>query len=93
VGKTLWIEQLKAVGLTLALAVVGTGVIASIIKATIGLRPDADGEEEGLDLLDHGEAGYHFGEAGGAAARDGDETLPGASGHGAAAHAPAAGGE
>jgi ammonium transporter, Amt family len=58
VGKTLWLEQLKAIGLTLVLAVVGTVVIAYIVKAVIGLRPTAEGEQEGLDLTDHGEEGY-----------------------------------
>jgi Amt family ammonium transporter len=65
VGKTLWLEQLKAIGLTLTLSIVGTAVIAFIIKAVIGLRPDAETEESGLDGLDHGEAGYHYEEAGG----------------------------
>ena len=65
VGKTLWIEQLKAMGLTVALAVLGTVVLAYVIKALIGLRPDAENEEQGLDILDHGEAGYHMDEAGG----------------------------
>ena len=58
VGHTLWIEQLKAIGLTLALAVVSTVVIAFIIKAAIGLRPTVEAEQEGLDLSDHGEEGY-----------------------------------
>jgi Amt family ammonium transporter len=65
VGKSLWIEQLKAIGVTLGLAVVGTVIIATLVKVTIGLRPDADHEEEGLDQTDHGEAGYHLDEAGG----------------------------
>jgi ammonium transporter, Amt family len=52
------IEQLKAIGVTLALAVVGTVVIAYIVKATLGLRPTAEAEQEGLDLSDHGEEGY-----------------------------------
>jgi Amt family ammonium transporter len=60
VGKTLWLEQIKAIGVTLALAVVGTTVIAYAVKAVIGLRPDLEGEEEGLDQIDHGEAGYHL---------------------------------
>jgi Amt family ammonium transporter len=64
VGKTLWLEQLKAIGLTLALAVVGTAVIGGVVKAVIGFRPDAEGEEDGLDQFDHGEAGYHLDEAG-----------------------------
>ena len=62
VGKTLWIEQLKAIGLTLSLAVVGTLVIGTVVKMAIGFRPSAEDEEEGLDAFDHGEAGYAFDE-------------------------------
>jgi len=40
-------------------------VIAYAVKAVIGLRPAADGEEQGLDAIDHGEAGYHLDEGGG----------------------------
>jgi len=65
VGHGLWIEQLKAMGLTLALAVGGTVVIAMIVKATIGLRPTIENEEVGLDETDHGESGYHYDEAAG----------------------------
>jgi len=65
VGKTLWIEQLKAMGVTMALAIGATAALAYTIKAVLGLRPDADNEEQGLDILDHGEAGYHMDEAGG----------------------------
>ena len=64
VGGHLWIEQLKAMGLTVALSVVATTVIAYGLKAVIGLRPTPDAEEEGLDEADHGEAGYHPEEAG-----------------------------
>lgn len=64
VGKSLWLEQIKAIGLTLVLAVVGTAVLGAAVKATIGLRPTDEGEEEGLDQVDHGEAGYHMDEAG-----------------------------
>jgi Amt family ammonium transporter len=67
VHATLWIEQIKAIGVTLVFAVAGTAVVGMAIKATIGLRPDADNEEEGLDQLDHGEAGYHLDEEGGLA--------------------------
>ena len=59
VGKSLWIEQVKAIGLTLTLAVVGTVIIAYIVKATIGLRVSEDVETVGLDLAEHGEEGYH----------------------------------
>jgi Amt family ammonium transporter len=65
VHHSLWIEQLKAIGVTLALSVIGTAILAMIVKATIGLRLPADGEEAGLDQADHGEAGYHYDEAGG----------------------------
>lgn len=51
-------EQLKAVFLTIAWSVVATVVIAFIVKAVIGLRPDAETEETGLDLVEHGESGY-----------------------------------
>ena len=60
VGNTLWIEQLKAIGVTLTLAVVGTTIIAFIVKAVIGLRPDEDEERQGLDISDHGEEGYNL---------------------------------
>jgi Amt family ammonium transporter len=58
VGKTLWLEQLKAMGLTIVLAIVGTAVLGYALKATIGLRPTEEDEETGLDLSDHGERGY-----------------------------------
>jgi Amt family ammonium transporter len=59
VGKGLWIEQLKAIGITLTLAIVGTVVIAFIVKAILGLRPSEEVETIGLDLVEHGEEGYH----------------------------------
>ena len=65
VGRTLWIEQIKAIALTLVVSVVATVVLASIVKAVVGLRPDGDAEEAGLDITDHGEAGYHMDEPGG----------------------------
>jgi Amt family ammonium transporter len=59
VGKTLWLEQLKAMGLTLALSIVGTAVLGYALKFTIGLRPTAEEEESGLDVSGHGEKGYN----------------------------------
>lgn len=58
VGKTLWIEQLKAIAVTIMLAVVATAVIAYVLKATIGIRVSGETEETGLDLSEHGEEGY-----------------------------------
>jgi Amt family ammonium transporter len=52
-------EQIKAILLTLALAVIGTAVIAFVVKAVVGLRVDAEVETAGLDLSEHGEEGYH----------------------------------
>jgi Amt family ammonium transporter len=53
-------EQLKAIGVTLALSIVATAIIAYLVKALIGLRPTPEEEETGLDLSDHGEEGYIF---------------------------------
>jgi Amt family ammonium transporter len=58
-GQPLVMEQLKAMVVTVLLAVVSTAVIAFIIKATIGLRPTEEVESQGLDLAEHGEEGYH----------------------------------
>jgi Amt family ammonium transporter len=58
-GGGLWVEQVKAIGITLTLAVVGTVVIAYIVKAVIGLRANEEVETIGLDLAEHGEEGYH----------------------------------
>ncbi len=55
----LWVEQLKAIGVTLVLACVGTAIIAYIVKAVVGLRPSEEVETAGLDLNEHGEEGYH----------------------------------
>ena len=52
-------EQIKAIIVTLLLATIGTAIIASIVKATIGLRVDEEVETVGLDLAEHGEEGYH----------------------------------
>ena len=52
-------EQLKAIGVTLVLAIVGTIVIAFITKALVGLRPTEEVEISGLDVNEHGEEGYH----------------------------------
>jgi Amt family ammonium transporter len=58
----LWVEQLKAIGLTLVLAVVGTVIIGSIVRVIVGLRVAPEIETSGLDLAEHGEEGYHTAE-------------------------------
>ena len=55
----LWVEQVKAIGITLCLAVVGTVLIAYVVKAVLGLRVSPEIETSGLDLAEHGEEGYH----------------------------------
>jgi len=54
----LFMNQVKACALTIVLAVVATAIIAYIVKFTIGLRPSAEAESQGLDTTDHGEEGY-----------------------------------
>ena len=54
----LLMEQFKAVGITIVWSVAATLVITLIVKAVIGLRPDPEVESQGLDLAEHGEAGY-----------------------------------
>lgn len=54
----LMMAQLKAVLLTVVWSVVATAVIALILKALIGLRPNAEVESQGLDINEHGEEGY-----------------------------------
>lgn len=58
VGHTLWLHQLKAIGLTLTLSVLATILLAYIVKAVIGLRPTPEVERMGLDINEHGEEGY-----------------------------------
>jgi len=53
------VEQLKAVGVTIVLAVVGTLVAAFITKILVGLRVSEEVEVAGLDISEHGEEGYH----------------------------------
>ena len=60
VGKTLWLEQVKAIAVTLVLSIVATVIIALIVKAIVGLRPSVEAEQEGLDITDHGEEGYIY---------------------------------
>ncbi len=60
VGRTLWREQLKGIGLTALLAVGGTAVIAWLVSLVLPLRPPVEVEHEGLDLAEHGEEGYIF---------------------------------
>lgn len=52
-------EQLKAMGVTLAMAICGTIILAYVVNAVVGLRVTPEIETSGLDLAEHGEEGYH----------------------------------
>lgn len=52
-------EQLKAIAITLVLSVVGSLIVALLLKFSIGLRPSEEVETVGLDLSEHGEEAYH----------------------------------
>jgi Amt family ammonium transporter len=41
-------------------AFVVTFILMHIVKAIFGLRPSAEDEETGLDLVLHGESGYNL---------------------------------
>jgi Amt family ammonium transporter len=58
VGHTLWIEQSKAIGITISLAVVGSAIIGLLVRGAIGLRIPPEIERQGLDINEHGEEGY-----------------------------------
>lgn len=55
----LWGAQLKAMIITIIMAVVATLVITAITKAITGIRPTAEVEEQGLDINEHGEEAYN----------------------------------
>ncbi|HEY3901242.1 MAG TPA: ammonium transporter [Chthoniobacter sp.] len=55
---SLVLQQLAAVGVTLLFAIVGTVILAVIVKLVTGMRPTREEETQGLDLTDHQEEGY-----------------------------------
>jgi Amt family ammonium transporter len=55
---SLFVSQLKAVLVTLAVAIVATAVIAFAIRLVIGLRATPEVESAGLDISEHGEEAY-----------------------------------
>ena len=54
------VTQIKAVVLTLLWSGIGSAVLFFILDKTIGLRPDAEAEREGLDITEHGERAYSY---------------------------------
>ena len=67
-AETSWqqpLAQLEAIALTVIMAIVATVVFGSITKLVCGgLRAPENEEEDGLDVTEHGEEGYHGDNAG-----------------------------
>jgi Amt family ammonium transporter len=53
------VTQLLASLYTILLSGIVSFVLLKIIAMTLGLRVDADQENQGLDLAEHGESGYN----------------------------------
>ena len=51
--------QIYAVGVTVAWTGIVSAVLFLILKYTLGLRPDAEAETNGLDISEHGERAYN----------------------------------
>jgi len=55
---TLFVSQVEAVIVTIILSVVGSAIIALVLKTLLGLRTDPEIETSGLDIAEHGEEAY-----------------------------------
>jgi Amt family ammonium transporter len=55
-----FVTQLWAVGVTILWSGTVSAVLFLVLKATIGLRPPAEVEHEGLDIAEHGERAYNY---------------------------------
>ena len=53
------LNQATGVAIAWTISIVGTIVLLVLVDKTLGLRVSAADEEEGLDLSQHGEEGYH----------------------------------
>ena len=58
IAQGLVFEQLRAIGITLSTAIIGTVTIACIIQPVIGPRSAPEAEMDGLNISDPGEEGY-----------------------------------
>jgi len=54
------LKQLVGVLATILFAAAGTYLIATVLRATMGLRVSEQQERDGLDITVHGERGYHL---------------------------------
>jgi Amt family ammonium transporter len=79
-GETdLIVDQVVASAVTLAYSFVVSFIIAKAIDMTIGIRVPEDDELRGLDLTQHSETAYNFGDTGGTGHLGGTVTREGAS--------------
>jgi Amt family ammonium transporter len=81
-GLTLLGKQVIGIAATLLFSFVVSYGLAKLVQATVGLRVSEEEEFAGIDLAQHSEAGYSFGESGGG-------SLTGSTSGGHAVHAPA----
>jgi Amt family ammonium transporter len=58
----LFVNQLIAVGATIAYSFVVSLILAKVIDLVVGLRVDEEDEDIGLDKSQHAETGYNFGD-------------------------------
>jgi Amt family ammonium transporter len=76
------VNQLIAAGTTIAFAAAGTFALLFLVDRVISVRATEDEQDLGLDIVDHGESGYHADTFGGAliavASRDREPEAPAA---------------
>ncbi|GLK68690.1 ammonium transporter [Hansschlegelia plantiphila] len=53
------LTQIKAVAVTVVWTGVGSLILFKIVDVLVGLRVTVDAEQEGLDIISHGEQAYH----------------------------------
>lgn len=75
-GLSLVGKQFVAIIATIAFSGILSLAILKLVQATVGLRVTSDEETTGLDLAQHSEAGYTFGEGGTGAAHAPSPTHP-----------------
>jgi ammonium transporter, Amt family len=73
-------KQAVAVGATLAFSFIATMAILKVIDVLVGVRVSEDEEVVGLDLSQHSEVGYTFGDRGGTVSGSSPERRPPAAG-------------
>ncbi len=54
------VVQAIGAGAAIAYSVIVTFIILKVIDVTVGLRVDSDGEQQGLDVVEHSEVGYNI---------------------------------